>query len=171
MLKIISAGLALAMLATTASAEVKARTDNGFTLAFERLVRAEPETVLEAVAMPAGWWSSAHTYSGDAANIRLDLIPGGCWCETLPGGGVKHAEVVMVWPERRMVRFDAPFGPLQGMGADAVLTMTWSDPPEGGERLLKWTYVVEGPGTGAMADVIDSVMTEQFRRLGDRLDL
>lgn len=171
MFKIISAGLALAMLATPASAEVKARTDSGFTLAFERPVRAAPETVLEAVAMPAGWWSSAHTYSGDAANIRLDLIPGGCWCEALPGGGVKHAEVVMVWPERRMVRFDAPFGPLQGMGADAVLTMTWSDPPDGGERLLKWTYVVEGPGTGAMADVIDSVMTEQFRRLGDRLDL
>jgi hypothetical protein len=171
MLKIISAGLALAMLATTAAAEVRARTDNGFTLAFERPVRAAPETVLEAVAMPAGWWSSAHTYSGDAANIRLDLIPGGCWCEALPGGGVKHAEVVLVMPERRMVRFDAPFGPLQGMGADAVLTMTWSDPPEGGERLLKWSYVVNGPGTGAMADVIDSVMTEQFRRLGDRLDL
>jgi hypothetical protein len=171
MLKIISAGLALAMLATAAAAEVRARTDNGFTLAFERPVRAAPETVLEAVAMPAGWWSSAHTYSGDAANIRLDLIPGGCWCEALPGGGVKHAEVVLVMPERRMVRFDAPFGPLQGMGADAVLTMTWSDPPEGGERLLKWSYVVNGPGTGAMADVIDSVMTEQFRRLGDRLDL
>ena len=171
MLKIISAGLALAMLATTAAAEVRARTDNGFTLAFERPVRAAPETVLEAVAMPAGWWSSAHTYSGDAANIRLDLIPGGCWCEALPGGGVKHAEVVLVMPERRMVRFDAPFGPLHGMGADAVLTMTWSDPPEGGERLLKWSYVVNGPGTGAMADVIDSVMTEQFRRLGDRLDL
>jgi hypothetical protein len=171
MLKIISAGLALAMLATTAAAEVRARTDNGFTLAFERPVRVAPETVLEAVAMPAGWWSSAHTYSGDAANIRLDLIPGGCWCEALPGGGVKHAEVVLVMPERRMVRFDAPFGPLQGMGADAVLTMTWSDPPEGGERLLKWSYVVNGPGTGAMADVIDSVMTEQFRRLGDRLDL
>jgi len=171
MLKIISAGLALAMLATTAAAEVRARTDNGFTLAFERPVRAAPETVLEAVAMPAGWWSSAHTYSGDAANIRLDLIPGGCWCEALPGGGVKHAEVVLVMPERRMVRFDAPFGPLQGMGADAVLTMTWSDPPEGGERLLRWSYVVNGPGAGAMADVIDSVMTEQFRRLGDRLDL
>jgi hypothetical protein len=171
MLKIISAGLALAMLATTAAAEVRARTDNGFTLAFERPVRAAPETVLEAVAMPAGWWSSAHTYSGDAANIRLDLIPGGCWCEALPGGGVKHAEVVLVMPDRRMVRFDAPFGPLQGMGADAVLTMTWSDPPEGGERLLKWSYVVNGPGTGAMADVIDNVMTEQFRRLGDRLDL
>ncbi len=170
MFKILSAGLALAMLATTASAEVRTRTADSFMLAFERPVRAAPETVLEAVAMPAAWWSSEHTYSGDAANIRLDLIPGGCWCETLPGGGVKHAETVLVWPERRMVRFDAPFGPLQGLGADAVLTMTWSDPTEGGERVLRWTYVVNGVGTGAMADVIDGVMAEQFRRLGDRLD-
>jgi hypothetical protein len=170
MFKILSTGLVLALFATGASAEVRARTDNGFTLGYERPVRAGPDTVLETVAMPSGWWSSDHTYSGDAANIRLDMIPGGCWCEALPGGGVKHAEVVMVWPERRMVRFDAPFGPLQGMGAEAVLTMTWSDPPEGGERVLRWTFVVSGPGTGAMADVIDGVMTEQFRRLGDRLD-
>jgi len=170
MLKILSSGLVLALFATGASAEVRARTDNGFTLGYERPVRAGPDTVLETVAMPSGWWSSDHTYSGDAANIRLDMIPGGCWCEALPGGGVKHAEVVMVWPGRRMVRFDAPFGPLQGMGADAVLTMTWSDPPDGGERVLRWTFVVSGPGTGAMADVIDGVMTEQFRRLGDRLD-
>ena len=170
MFKTLLAGLALVMIATTASAEVRARTADGFTLAFERPVRADPETVLEAVAMPAAWWSREHTYSGDAANIRLDLIPGGCWCEALPGGGVKHAETVLVWPERRTVRFDAPFGPLQGLGADAVLTMTWSDPTDGGERVLRWTYVVNGPGTGAMADVIDGVMTEQFRRLGDRLD-
>lgn len=171
MFKILSTGLVLALFATGASAEVRARTDNGFTLGYERPVRAGPDTVLETVAMPSGWWSSDHTYSGDAANIRLDMIPGGCWCEALPGGGVKHAEVVMVWPGRRMVRFDAPFGPLQGMGADAVLTMTWSDPTEGGERVLRWTFVVNGPGTGAMADAIDGVMTEQFRRLGDRLDL
>ena len=170
MFKILSTGLVLALFATGVSAEVRARTDNGFTLGYERPVRAGPDTVLETVAMPSGWWSSDHTYSGDAANIRLDMIPGGCWCEALPGGGVKHAEVVMVWPGRRMVRFDAPFGPLQGMGADAVLTMTWSDPPDGGERVLRWTFVVSGPGTGAMADVIDGVMTEQFRRLGDRLD-
>ncbi len=170
MFKILSTGLVLALFATGASAEVRARTDNGFTLGYERPVRAGPDTVLETVAMPSGWWSSDHTYSGDAANIRLDMIPGGCWCEALPGGGVKHAEVVMVWPGRRMVRFDAPFGPLQGMGADAVLTMTWSDPPDGGERVLRWTFVVSGPGTGTMADVIDGVMTEQFRRLGDRLD-
>jgi hypothetical protein len=56
------------------------------------------------------------------------------------------------------------------MGADAVLTMTWSDPSDGGERVLRWAFVVNGPGTGAMAEAIDGVMTEQFRRLGDRLD-
>ena len=165
MLKTISAGLALAMIATTASAEIKARTDSGFTLAFERPVRAAPETVLEAVAMPAGWWSSAHTYSGDAANIRLDMIPGGCWCEALPGGGVKHGEAIMVWPDRNMVRFDAPFGPLQGIGADAVLTMSWA-PVEGqATRRLRWTFVVSGPGSGAMAEPVHAVMQEQFGRL------
>lgn len=170
MLRTVLAGLALAAVATTASAEVRSRADNGFTLVFERPITASPETVLEAVAMPAGWWSSAHTYSGDAANIRLDLIPGGCWCEALPGGGVKHAEVVLVWPQRNMVRFEAPFGPLQGMGADAILTMTWAEPAEGGDRVLRWTFVAEGPGTGAMADVIDGVMGEQFGRLAQRLN-
>jgi hypothetical protein len=170
MLRTLAAGLALTLMATSVSAEVRTRTEDGFTLGFERPVSVAPETVLDLVATPSAWWSSAHTYSGDAANIRLDMIPGGCWCESLPGGGVKHAEVLLVWPERRMVRFDAPFGPLQGMGADAVLTIAWSDPAEGGERLLVWTYVVEGPGTGAMAEVIDGVLAEQFRRLGDRLD-
>ena len=170
MRKMLLTGLMTVAMATPAAAEVTARSDNGFTLVFERPVTASPETVLEAVAMPAGWWSSAHTYSGDAANIRLDLIPGGCWCEALPGGGVKHAEVVLVWPERNMVRFEAPFGPLQGMGADAVLTMTWAEPAGGGDRVLRWTFVVEGPGTGAMADVIDGVMSEQFGRLAQRLN-
>lgn len=56
------------------------------------------------------------------------------------------------------------------MSSEAVLTMTWSDPADGEDRRLKWSYVVQGAGTGAMADVIDGVLAEQFRRLGDRLD-
>ena len=69
-----------------------------------------------------------------------------------------------------MLRVDAPFGPLQAIGADAVLTMTWADPDNGTERELRWTFVVQGPGAGAMADVIDGVIAEQFQRLGDRLN-
>jgi len=132
--------------------------------------RKNPElAVLSALARPSAWWSDAHTYSGSAANLRMDLRPGGCWCEDLPGGGVKHAEAVLVWPERNMVRFDAPFGPLQSLGADAVLTVTWAPAPEGQGRLLKWTFVVVGPGAGALADPVEGVMAEQFGRLAEHL--
>ena len=160
---------ALLAAASSASAEVSNRTDNGFTLTYERPVAASAEAVFNAVARPAGWWSDAHTYSGSASNISLDLSPGGCWCEALPGGGVKHAETVLVWPEQNLVRFDAPFGPLRSIGADAVLTMTWADAETGPGRILKWTFVVTGPGAGAMAEAIDGVMAEQFGRLADYL--
>ena len=160
----------LSLAAGAASAEVTSRSDAGFSLSYERAVAASDEAILAAIARPAAWWSDSHTYSGSASNISVDLRPSGCWCEALPGGGVKHAEAVLVWPEQRMVRFDAPFGPLQSIGADAVLTMTWPDPEDGAERELRWTFVVQGAGAGAMADVIDGVIAEQFQRLGDRLN-
>jgi hypothetical protein len=152
-----------------ASAEIVNQSADAFSLSYERRVPASSEAVLNALATPGAWWSDAHTYSGSASNITVDLRPGGCWCEALPGGGVKHGEAVLVFPERRMVRFDAPFGPLQAMGADAVLTMTWADAEDGTERLLKWTFVVNGPGVGAMAGPVDGVMAEQFGRLADHL--
>lgn len=170
MIRTIALAAATLILSGPAAAEITARSDAGFTLSFERPVPASPQAILEAVGHPERWWSSAHTYSGDAANISVDLRPGGCWCETLPGGGVKHAEAVLVWPNQNMVRFEAPFGPLQGIGADAVLTMSWT-PVEGQTtRRLRWTFVVNGPGSGAMADAVHTVMDEQFGRLTAALD-
>ena len=160
---------ALSLVAGSASAEVASRTDDSFTLTYERRVTASTDAVFAALGRPADWWSDAHTYSGAAANITVDLRPGGCWCEALPGGGVKHAEAVLVWPEQRMVRFDAPFGPLQSIGADAVLTMSWADAEGGAARTLKWTFVVAAPGAGPLADPVDAVMAEQFGRLADHL--
>lgn len=115
---------AFALSAGAASAEVVNRSENGFTLTYERAVTASDAAILEALGDPAVWWSDAHTYSGSAANLSVDLRPGGCWCEALPGGGVKHAETLLVWPAERMVSFEAPFGPLRGIGADAVLTVS-----------------------------------------------
>ncbi|MCS6626388.1 hypothetical protein N0B44_26045 [Roseibacterium beibuensis] len=160
---------ALSVLAGPAAAEVTSRSENGFSLTYERAVTASDAAILAAIGRPADWWSDAHTYSGSASNITLDLRPGGCWCEALPGGGVKHAEAVLVWPEQRMVRFDAPFGPLQSIGADAVLTVTWAEADDGAARTLKWSFVVTGPGAGAMADPIDGVIGQQFGRLADHL--
>lgn len=170
---LLAAALAIAPLSAVAAgpaaAEVSNRSENSFSLTYERAVPASDPAILEAIGRPAAWWSDAHTYSGDAANISLDLRPGGCWCEALPGGGVKHAETVLVWPAQRLVRFDAPFGPLQSIGADAVLTMTWAEAEGEPGRTLKWTFVVTGPGAGAMADAIDGVIAEQFGRLADHL--
>jgi hypothetical protein len=165
MIRTLAIASAAACLATPSFAEVTAKTDAGFTLTYEVPVVAPADAVLTALGRPAAWWSSAHTYSGDAANITLDLRPGGCWCEALPGGGVRHGEVVLVWPGQRLIRVDAPFGPLQIMGANAVLTMSWADTPNAETRQLKWTFVANGPGVGPMAEVIDGVMGEQFTRL------
>jgi hypothetical protein len=169
LLAVTLATASLAALAGPAAAEVVSRSENGFRLTFERPVAASPEAILAAVGRPGAWWSNAHTYSGSASNLTVDLRPGGCWCEALPGGGVKHAETVMVWPAERMVSFEAPFGPLRGIAADAMLTMSWADTQGGGGRTLKWTFVVNGPGAGAMADAVDAVTGEQFGRLADHL--
>lgn len=165
MIKTVIAALALACAVTPADAEVVSKTDDAFSLNYEQRVEAAPDAILTAVGRPAAWWSDAHTYSGSASNISIDLRPGGCWCEALSGGGVKHGEVLLVWPEQRQIRFAAPFGPLQSMGAAAILTMSWAEAGEGNARLLKWTFVVHAPEAGAVAEVVDGVMAEQFGRL------
>lgn len=161
----LAAFTAAACIAAPAAAEIVERRDAGFVLAFETPTPATTEAVFAAVGRPAGWWSDAHTYSGSAANITVDLRPGGCWCEALPGGGVKHGEVLLAWPERGLVRFAAPFGPLQDLGADAILTISWADAENGEGRRLRWSFRVSGPGAGAMAEPVHAVMGEQFDRL------
>ncbi len=170
MIRSAATALALACAVTPAGAEVVSRTDDGFILNHERRIDASPDAILGALAQPSAWWSDAHTYSGSASNLTLDLRPGGCWCEALAGGGVKHGEVVLVWPERRQIRFQAPFGPLQSMGADATLTVTWQDADDGAARLLKWTFVVRAPGAGSVAEAVDGVIAEQFDGLVAHLE-
>src|SRR3546814_9802807 len=37
------------------------------------------------LSQPGRWWNGAHSYSGSAANLRLEPVAGGCFCEALPG--------------------------------------------------------------------------------------
>jgi hypothetical protein len=166
------AAAALLAMATPAAAEIVEQTDDGFVLAFEGRTPASPAAVLDGFGRPAEWWSPDHTWSGSAANLRLDLRPGGCWCEDLPGGGVRHGEVLMVWPERGLVRLEAPLGPLQELGAAAVLTLSWEPGPAApdGARAVRWGFRVAGRGTGALAGPVDAVLQAQFDRFLARLD-
>lgn len=158
------------LIATPAVAEIQSRSDNGFTLTFSQRVAAAPDAIYGRIGDVGSWWSGEHSYSGRAANLSLELKPGGCWCEALPGGGVKHAEVVLAWPAQRMLRLDAPFGPLQDTAGLAILTMTWKEAEGGGARTLNWTYRVEGTGVGRFAEAVHGVMQTQFANLTARLN-
>ncbi len=161
--------LVLAMVlaaAAPAGAAVVDAQPGGINVASTITVAAPPDKVYAALLQWGRWWSSAHTYSGAAANLSLDARAGGCLCEALPGGGsVMHMTVVYLDPGR-ILRLRGPLGPLQGMGADGALTWTVKPAPAGSE--LAVSYVAGGyfPGGGvAIAPAVDRVLGEQLVRL------
>jgi uncharacterized protein YndB with AHSA1/START domain len=157
-------------LAGPAHAEVKSATDSGFRLENRITVAATPERAWVALGEIGRWWNSAHTYSGDALNMTMPLKVGGCFCEALPGGGVEHGRVIMVWPEQKMVRLQSALGPLQDEGVEAVLTFQVKPAPGGAE--IVQTYNVGGarPEMVKAAPLIDQVVGEQLGRLKTYLE-
>ena len=88
-----------AVISTTAHAAVTDSAPNGFALTETVHIAAPRDKVYAALLEPSRWWSSAHSFSGNAANMTLDARAGGCWCETLPNGGsAQHLTVVNVKP-------------------------------------------------------------------------
>lgn len=159
--------LVLLAAATPLSAEVKSVGDGGFAVERTVIVNAPPERAFAVLARPSLWWSSAHTWSGDAKNLSLDLRAGGCFCEALPKerGGVEHARVVYVVPGK-MLRLSGALGPLQGEAATGTLTFTLK--PDGAKTAMTLSYVVGGylrPGPRNLAAPVDGVLGEQLTRL------
>jgi uncharacterized protein YndB with AHSA1/START domain len=158
---------ALAM-ATATRAEVLDSQAWGFTVRQTRTVAAAPGKVWAALARPAGWWSSDHTFSHDAANLTLDPVAGGAWLERLPsGGGVRHLTVVFVDPPTTL-RLEGALGPMQALGAAGHLTFSLKAGDAGTE--VTETYDIGGHapgpgGLGALSAVVDRVLGEQADRL------
>src|SRR5690606_19028255 len=121
---------------------------------------------------PAGWWSPAHSYSGDAVNFSIEAAAGGCFCEAIPdgGGSVEHMRVVYVDPRVRTLRLSGALGPLQAEALGGALTMT-VEPAGTGARIV-WDYVLGGYARGsiaALAAPVDTVVGEQLARLAASL--
>lgn len=158
--------LITAALAAPASAKVVADNAAGFAIEHETVIAASPQRVYAVIGQPSRWWSSAHSWSGKAANLTLDLRAGGCFCERLPGGGgVEHARVVMAWPGK-LVRMTGALGPLQSEALAA--TLTWELKPVAGGTEVKLTYVVAGfarTARTALPGAVDGVLGEQLTRL------
>ncbi len=166
-------GLAMAIgAASPAMAEVKSVTPQGFALVSTVTVSAAPGAVFAAMLQPGRWWNPAHSYSGDGANMTLEPVAGGCFCEKLPksGGQVEHMRVVYIQPGSA-IRLRGALGPLQAEGVDGALT--WTLKPAGTGTEISQTYVVGGylrAGAETLAPPVDQVMTEQLTRLKAYLD-
>jgi len=161
-ISLILATLAVAVVtASPAAAEIISRSENAFTLRFEGETRLGPDGVADAFSQVQQWWDPAHSYTGDAANLSLDLVPGGCWCEAMPDGSrFDHGRVEAV--ALGEVRLHAPFGPLRTMATRAELVVTYA--LVDGVVLPSWTFIVEGPGVGALAEPVDGVIGGGFAR-------
>lgn len=158
---------AAAALSGAASAEVVERRDDGYRL--RNTVTAPGVSAARAYAALGEvdrWWDAAHTYSGEAANLSLEMRPGGCFCEALDGGGVEHGRVVLAWPAQGTLRLTGGLGPLQGEGVAAVLTWQVRPLDEGGVEIVQ-TYNIGGaaPETLDWAGLVDEVMRTQLERL------
>lgn len=154
--------------ALPARAEVAAAAPGAFLIQVEAELAATPDQAWRALTRIGRWWSSEHTYSGDAARLRLDARAGGCWCERWNGGSVEHARVVVAMEREgvRTLRTIGGLGPLQEMGTTAIMTFTIT--PQASGAKISMTYRVAGdPGLGLdqMAPFVDQVLMEQFARL------
>jgi uncharacterized protein YndB with AHSA1/START domain len=153
------------------AAEVVDSSAGGFTVKETLTIQAAPQEVYRRIFRVGDWWSSQHTFSGDAHNLSIEEKAAGCFCEKLPnGGGVKHMEVVNLAPGKTIVMHGG-LGPLQSMAAIGSLAIQLSA-AEGGTR-LEVTYSVAGylaAGMNTWAAPVDSMLKEQFTRLKSYLE-
>lgn len=161
------AAAALTLLAAGAArAEVTDAQSNGFEIRHQVAVAAPAGAVWAVLVQPAKWWSSAHTWSGSAANLSLGAASGGCFCERLPNGGsVLHMTTVYAAPGQKLVLSGA-LGPMQSSGASGALTLLLAE--KDGGTTVTVTYDVGGylkGGLDKIAGGVDAVIGEQVQRL------
>lgn len=152
--------------AMNVSAAVVASGPGGFVVREEVDYHGLPDAAWQRLVRPQDWWDAEHTYSHNAANLSLTLVPGGCWCEKLANDGfVRHMDVVYVQAPIKL-RLSGGLGPLQGMGASGTLTFTLKA-GEAGTTKVRVEYAVSGfsaDGFAKIAEGVDGVLGEQLQR-------
>ncbi len=147
------------------SADVIEAAPDRYVLKAEATSSLAPAEVWARLIKPAKWWHPDHTYSGSAANLSLDPQAGGLWREDWDGGSVQHGSVLLVQDGQKL-RLDAPFGPLQDIGAKTTWTITLEPDGEGTKVTFdEIAYGSEASKLDMLAPAVDFVKTEAIRRL------
>jgi uncharacterized protein YndB with AHSA1/START domain len=157
-----AAGLAWA---GAAHAEVTEQAAHGFQVRQVVEIAAPAAQVWDALIQPGRWWDPQHTWSGDARNLRIEPRAGGCFCETLPDGGVLHMTVAYV---KRNAQLDlwGGLGPLHFEGVAGAMAIRLT--PAGQGTRVEMTYTVGGFARGGLqkwSAPVDGVLGMQFARL------
>jgi len=162
-------GLAFAcvlLVASPAAAEVVSAGANGFEVRHSVNLVIPQQKAFSAFSEVQNWWSKDHTYSGNAANLSLQLRPGGCFCERLDnGGGIEHLRVTYVQPGERIV-LSGSLGPLLYEATSGVMDVK-VERIAGGSRITM-DYKAAGfakGGAAELAPIVDKVLGEQMKRL------
>jgi hypothetical protein len=165
-MKAVLTALALIALPMAAHAQVVSSAPDGFTVKTSVTSKLAPADAFKRFTRIGEWWSPDHSYAHDPKkNFRMDARAGGCWCETLPGGGsVQHMRALYVAPGKE-IRLSGGLGPLQNMAVSAVMDVTFEAAGTG--TRVTTTYTVGGymPGMAdKMPGPVDGVITEAMKR-------
>lgn len=155
----------LLLLCTSVQAKILSSSDTHFVLRHEATSTLSTTQIWQRLIKPASWWHPEHTYSGDSNNLSLDANAGGLWLESWESGSVKHGEVLYI-KNGKMLRLDAPFGPLQELGAYTIWTITII--PHGDGSKVQFDEVSSGPPSADLDEVakaVDYVKGEAIKRL------
>lgn len=170
-MKWIMAALLLTGFALPVRAEVVQASADGFVVSASQAISDQtPDDVWQMLIHPEAWWSSEHSWSGDAGNMSLDPHAGGCFCEASAQGtpgSAEHMRVIQAQPGRLLV-MRGSLGPLQAEALTGVLTVTTEQVPGTTDSRLTWTYVVGGYSRlplDQIAPAVDAVVAEQMQRL------
>jgi uncharacterized protein YndB with AHSA1/START domain len=157
--------LALLAIASPAYSAVVSASSNGFEVQYTVDLVVPPETTMSAFSNIGAWWDPKHTYSSDAGNLRLNLQPGGCFCERFPdGGGVEHMHVTYVEPGKRII-MTGSLGPLLYDATTGVMEVQVKPTAAGSQLTLD--YKVAGFAKGGAEKVapdVDGVLADQLKR-------
>jgi hypothetical protein len=158
--------LAIAALlsAAPANAEVLSSSSSGFEVRHTATVPVAPDAAFAAFAKVERWWDPAHSFGGDASKLSLDARAGGCFCESLPGGGVEHLRVAFVDKPKRLV-MNGALGPLVNLAVAGVMDVRFE--PAGAGTRVTLDYKAAGFAAGgakALAPAVDQVLGQQFTR-------
>jgi hypothetical protein len=162
--------LCAALLATGARAEVTDKSAAGFEVVEKASIAAPASKVWDALMRPGKWWSSQHSWSGDAKNLHFE--PDGCFCETLKRGAVRHMMIIYN-DGGSTLRLNGGLGPMQMTGASGNLSFVLKEAD--GKTALTVTYDVGGYAKGGLAETlaepVDFVLGEQVKRLARYVEI